>query len=114
MLASAANPEHKHFSPSSATRLEGPTNPLKTFEEILWGEKLHKLDPHQHLFHQGDDDKKIYKIEIGPRTALSRPVRRPSADHFLALRRRHPGPRIRLGEVLQRRSRHASELPQPA
>jgi CRP-like cAMP-binding protein len=38
---------------------------LKTFDEILSGQTSRKLDPGQHLFHQGDDDRNIYKIESG-------------------------------------------------
>jgi CRP-like cAMP-binding protein len=38
---------------------------MKTFDEILSDQSSRKLDPGQHLFHQGDDDRNIYKIESG-------------------------------------------------
>ncbi len=38
---------------------------LETFDEFLSGQSSRKIDPGQHLFHQGDDDRNIYKIESG-------------------------------------------------
>jgi CRP-like cAMP-binding protein len=37
----------------------------KTLHEIMSDQTSRKLDPGQHLFHQGDDDRNIYKIESG-------------------------------------------------
>lgn len=42
-----------------------PYKGLKTFDEMLSCQSLRRLEPHQHLFHQGDNDRKIYKIESG-------------------------------------------------
>jgi CRP-like cAMP-binding protein len=65
MLALAARPEHKPISLRPVMGLRESSRHLRTFDEILSCEMLRKLDPHQHLFHQGDDDNKIYKIEFG-------------------------------------------------
>lgn len=40
-------------------------NDPKTFDEILSDQTSRMLNPGQHLFHQGDDDRNIYKIESG-------------------------------------------------
>ena len=38
---------------------------METFDEFLSRQSSRKIDPGQHLFHQGDDDRNIYKIESG-------------------------------------------------
>jgi len=56
------------FKPANKARKAPPVkhiNPLKTLEEILSNQSTRKLDPGQHLYHQGDDDRNIYKIESG-------------------------------------------------
>jgi CRP-like cAMP-binding protein len=40
-------------------------NSLTSFGKILAGQSSRRLDPGQHLFHQGDTDRNIYKIESG-------------------------------------------------
>ena len=63
MLALAIDSEQDYRPPIQITRT--PYKDLKTFDEILSCQSLRCLEPHQHLFHQGDDDRKIYKIESG-------------------------------------------------
>jgi CRP/FNR family transcriptional regulator len=63
MLALAATPRPSHAALPGF--IDGTRKDLKTFDEMLSGQSSRKLDPGQHLFHQGDDDRNIYKIETG-------------------------------------------------
>ncbi|WP_119269516.1 helix-turn-helix domain-containing protein [Taklimakanibacter deserti] len=63
MLALAAHPTSGHPAPSPF--VDGLCKGLKTFDEMLSGQSARKLERGQHLFHQGDDDRNIYKIESG-------------------------------------------------
>lgn len=65
MLALAANSERNYCPPLRIASTSEPTKGLKTFEQMLSCQSLRSLDPHQHLFHEGDDDHKIYRIESG-------------------------------------------------
>jgi CRP-like cAMP-binding protein len=63
MLALAADFKPAHTVPKLPSC--DHSNGLKTLEEILSNQSSRKLDPGQHLYHQGDDDRNIYKIESG-------------------------------------------------
>src|SRR5689334_21022604 len=63
MLTLAANSRPSHAAPPPFTG--DACKELKTFDDILSDQSSRKLDPGQHLFHQGDDDRNIYKIESG-------------------------------------------------
>jgi CRP-like cAMP-binding protein len=63
MLTLAAHPKSGRAVPSPF--VEKLRKGLKTFDEMLSGQTSRKLDPGQHLFHEGDDDRNIYKIESG-------------------------------------------------
>lgn len=63
MLALAARSNSGHAGPPPF--IDDLCKSLKTFDEILSDQASRKLDPGQHLFHQGDDDRNIYKIESG-------------------------------------------------
>ena len=63
MLALAEDLEPGHRL--SVVPIDEPPKNLTTFDEILSSQSLRSLEPQQHLFHQGDHDHKIYKIESG-------------------------------------------------
>lgn len=63
MLALAANSRPRHVAPLPLTTKT--CRELKIFDEMLSDQTSRKFDPGQHLFHQGDDDNNIYKIESG-------------------------------------------------
>jgi len=63
MLALAADSGQDYQAPIQIVR--DPPKGLKTFDEMLSGQSLRRLEPHQHLFHQGDSDRNIYRIESG-------------------------------------------------
>jgi CRP-like cAMP-binding protein len=63
MLTVAANARPNHAVPPPF--VGDIYKDLKTFDEILSDQSSRKFDPGQHLFHQGDDDHNIYKIESG-------------------------------------------------
>jgi CRP-like cAMP-binding protein len=63
MLALAADLE-PGYRPS-VIPIDEPRKDLKTFDEMLSCQSLRSLEPQQHLFHQGDRDHRIYKIESG-------------------------------------------------
>lgn len=63
MLARAADFRSGHPAPTLPPFSNH--NKLKTFEEMLSSQSYRTLDPGQYLFHQGDDDRNIYKIESG-------------------------------------------------
>jgi CRP-like cAMP-binding protein len=42
-----------------------PCSGLTTFDEMLSAQSVRRLEPGKHLFHQGDNDRNIYKIESG-------------------------------------------------
>lgn len=62
MLALAADSE-PDYRPLQIAE-ETPGN-LGSFDEMLSSQPLRNLGAHQHLFHQGDSDRNIYKIESG-------------------------------------------------
>jgi CRP/FNR family transcriptional regulator len=63
MITLAANSRPRHAAPPPF--INDTCKDLKAFDEILSDESSRTLDPGQHLFHQGDDDRNIYKIESG-------------------------------------------------
>lgn len=63
MLALAADSEPGYRFPVAP--IDDSRKELKTFDEMLSCQSLRSLEPQQHLFHQGDRDHKIYKIESG-------------------------------------------------
>ncbi|WP_162914222.1 helix-turn-helix domain-containing protein [Taklimakanibacter lacteus] len=63
MLELSAGLESAHSLPIPFA--DEPYNHLKTFGEIMSSQSLRRLDAGQHLFHQGDSDRNIYKIESG-------------------------------------------------
>jgi CRP-like cAMP-binding protein len=63
MLTLAANPRSSHATlPLS---IGDTCKDLRTFDEMLSDQSSRMLEPGQHLFHQGDNDQNIYKIESG-------------------------------------------------
>ncbi len=62
MLALAVS-EQNYRSPPLAVKT--PPSGLRTFDDMLSCQALRSLQPHQHLFHQGDADRNMYKIESG-------------------------------------------------
>lgn len=65
MLMLATDSERDDRPPLHIVSASAPSKHLKTFEELLSCQSLRSLAPHRHLFHQGDDDHNIYKIETG-------------------------------------------------
>ena len=63
MLTLAANFNKGLSAPPPA--FEGLCNSLTFFDKLLSGQSSRRLDAGQHLFHQGDSDRNIYKIESG-------------------------------------------------
>lgn len=63
MLTLAANPRPSHTAPPPF--IGDDRNELKIFDEMLSDKTSRTLAPGQHLFHQGDHDRNIYKIESG-------------------------------------------------
>jgi CRP/FNR family transcriptional regulator len=63
MLTLAANSGPTHAAPPLPI---GQTcKGMKILDEMLSDQSSRRLEPGQHLFHQGDDDHNIYKIESG-------------------------------------------------
>lgn len=63
MLALAAHSRPSH--PVPPPFVSETCKDLKTLDEILSDQSSRRLDPGQHLFHQGDNDSNLYKIESG-------------------------------------------------
>ena len=63
MLALVANSRPTHAVPTSF--IGDTCRDATTFDEMLSDQSSRTLEPGQHLFHQGDDDRNIYKIESG-------------------------------------------------
>lgn len=62
MLALAADSTSAHAVPPLVS---DNCKRKRTFDEILSDQSCRTLEPGQHLFHQGDNDNNIYKIESG-------------------------------------------------
>ncbi|QIG51035.1 helix-turn-helix domain-containing protein [Nordella sp. HKS 07] len=65
MLTLAADSERDYRPPLQIASVSEPSKGLKTFDQLLSCQSLCSLDPHQHLYHQGDENHKIYRIESG-------------------------------------------------
>lgn len=63
MLALAADRDEDYRPPIQI--LDESPRDLTALDELLSSQPLRNLEPHRHLFHQGDSDRRIYKIESG-------------------------------------------------
>lgn len=63
MLALTAKLQRPSLHPARPVGLSD--NQLKLFDKIFSSQPTRNLEPQQHLFHEGDEDRTIYRIETG-------------------------------------------------